>query len=193
VTTNDLGDLDLGANLLQNFPILTAAWNVGSTTLIQGSLDSRSNTTYRIEFFLNITCHGSGFGPGRAFLDASTVTTDPSGQATIAFNHPVPIPIGQFITATATDPGGNTSEFSPCLAVANDPNSVTLSFSGFNPYTLSWPTSAVNFSLERATNLAPPVSWEVIANGITTNNGYQGFVITNDPASPTMFFRLRRP
>ena len=160
VTTNDLGDLDLGANNLQNFPILTAAWNLGSTTLIQESLDSRSNTTYRIEFFLNMICHGSGFGQGRAFLHASTVTTDPSGHATISSDLPAPIPVGQLITATATDADNNTSEFSPCLAVVNDPNSVTLSFTSFNPYTLSWPASTVNFSLERATNLAPPVTWD---------------------------------
>jgi len=193
VTTNDFGDLDAGANNLQNFPILSAARNIGASTLLEGTLNSRSNTSYRIEFFSNTNCHSSGFGQGRTFLNATTATTDGSGNAAFSFQHPAPIPAGQFITATATDPGNNTSEFSPCVTVINDTNYVVLSFSTFNPYTLSWPTSALSFSLERATNLTPPVIWQVISNGITTNAGNKVFTVTNDPASPTLFFRLRRP
>jgi len=193
VTTNDFGDLDAGANNLQNFPILSAARNIGASTLLEGTLNSRSNTSFRIEFFSNTNCHSSGFGQGRTFLNSTTATTDPSGNATFSFNYPVPIPAGQFITATATDPNNNTSEFSPCVNVINDTNYVVLSFSTFNPYTLSWPTSALNFSLERATNLTPPVVWQIISNGITTNGGNKVFVVTNDPALPTLFFRLKRP
>ena len=38
--------------------------------------------------------------------------TDGSGNANFVFQFPTPAGGGQFVTATATDPGGNTSEFS---------------------------------------------------------------------------------
>jgi hypothetical protein len=125
-------------------------------------------------------------------LTFATVTTDSSGNAAFSFTHPVPIPAGQFITATATDPNNNTSEFSPCAAVFNDTNFVFLSFSLTPPYLLSWPTNASGFFLERASNLAPPIVWQVISNGVTTVGANMTFIVTNDPASPTLFFRLRR-
>ena len=191
--TNDLGDLDTGANNLQNFPVLSTARNIGSATLIQGTLNSRGNTPYRIEFFANTNCHSSGFGQGRAFLNATTATTDAAGNATIFFMHPVPVPAGQVITATATDPNNNTSEFSPCATVINDTNYVVLSFTTVSPYSLAWPTSAVNFLLKRTTNLTPPAVWQVVSNGIATNAGNKVFVITNASTAPTLFFRLGRP
>jgi len=138
-------------------------------------------------------CYTSGFGQGRTFLNTINATTDASGNAMFSFQHPAPIPAGQFITATATDPNNNTSEFAPCASVINGTNYVVLSFSTFIPYILSWPTSALNFSLERATNLTPPVLWQVISNGITTNSGNKVYGITNDPSAVNQFFRLRKP
>ena len=193
VASNDFGDLDVGANHLQNFPILTAVRNIGSGTIFEATLNSRANTSYRIEFFANTNCHTSGNGQGRLFLTATATTTDASGNAAIFFNHPLPVPAGQFVTATATDVNNNTSEFSPCLTVINDNNYVVLAFTSGTPFTLSWPTSAMNFALERATNLTPPVDWQIISNGITSNAGFKEFLVTNHPSSPTMFFRLRRP
>jgi hypothetical protein len=78
--------------------------------------------------------------------------------------------------------------FSPCVTVINDTNHVVpvaLTFTTVSLYSLSWPTSAVNFRLERATNLSSPVVWQVISNGIMTSNGFNVFLITNDSATPT--------
>jgi hypothetical protein len=100
---------------LQNFPVLSSASSSGGSTTIQGSLNSRPNTTYRLEFFSSAACDPSGHGEGQTFLAATSVTTDGSGNA--AFTATVTPPAGEaFLTATATDPANNTSEFSRCLA-----------------------------------------------------------------------------
>lgn len=113
VTSNDLGDGDTGANNLQNFPVLTAAAAGGN---VAGTLNSAANTTYRIEIFSNTACDLSGNGEGKTFVRSESLTTDGSGNA--SFNAAeVPVAAGEFVTATATDPSGNTSEFSACRQV----------------------------------------------------------------------------
>jgi titin len=120
VTPNDPYDADLGANNLQNFPVLTSAAPNGGNTAIAGSINSTSGTAFRIEFFSSGTCDPSGHGEGRDLLGSTAVTTDASGDADIAVTFPIVIPVGQFITATATDPNDNSSEFSRCIVVDAD-------------------------------------------------------------------------
>jgi hypothetical protein len=122
VTPNDHCDGDGGTNLQQNFPVLTSAVSAGGSTTIQGTLDSTANTTFRIEFFANTACDPSGNGEGQMFLGFTTVTTDANCNASFNVTLPATIPAGQFITATATDPNGNTSEFSQCLTVTGPAN-----------------------------------------------------------------------
>ena len=117
VTFNDPGDQDLGPNRLQNFPDLVRATTSSNTTVIQGSLFSRAASAYRLEFFSSPQCHPMGFGEGRYFLGARTITTDASGAATFTCRLATGVPIGSVITATATDSANNTSEFSSCVLV----------------------------------------------------------------------------
>jgi hypothetical protein len=105
----------MGANNLQNFPVLTSATS-GSTT-IEGTLNSTPNTKFRLEFFANTECDPSGYGEGETFLGFIDVTTDGSGNVAFTVTFPDTVPGGHFITATATDPNSNTSEFSQCLQV----------------------------------------------------------------------------
>jgi photosystem II stability/assembly factor-like uncharacterized protein len=114
VTPNDTGDADTGPNNLQNFPVLSSvSVNAGFTT-IQGSLNSTPNTVFKIDFYSNSACDPSGNGEGANFFDTTNVTTDANGAATINFASLSVSPTGRTITATATDPAGNTSEFSSC-------------------------------------------------------------------------------
>lgn len=127
VTLNDLNDVDTGSNNLQNFPELTSAYFNGTETVISGMLNSTASTSFELEFFSSPTCHASGYGEGKTFLGATTATTDGSGNA--SFSLSVTAVIGETITATATDPGNNTSEFSQCLVVQPQPVSGTVAFS----------------------------------------------------------------
>lgn len=114
VTANDLSDADTGANNLQNFPLLTSVMSNGGGTSIQGTLNSKPNTTFQIDFYSNAACDPSGNGEGARFFDTTSVTTDANGNAAINLASSVTLASGRVLTATATDPAGNTSEFSPC-------------------------------------------------------------------------------
>ena len=116
VTPNDPLDPDSGANLLQNFPILAAIVLGPGSTEIHGSLNSLAGTMFRIEFAANLVCDLSGYGPGQRPLGATDVTTDGGGDAGFVATL-AGAATGPWITATATDPAGNTSEFSACIPV----------------------------------------------------------------------------
>jgi hypothetical protein len=114
INANDPGDSDTGANDRQNFPVLTTLLSAPSSTTIQGTLNSTPNTTFQIDFYSNVSCDPSGNGEGGQFFNTTSVMTDGNGNATIDASFPIALDPGRSITATATDPGGSTSEFSPC-------------------------------------------------------------------------------
>ena len=114
VTLNDnrARDRDTGPNLLQNFPVLSSA----STTQIKGALKSRPRRTFTIQFFSNPAPNfPTLFGEGQTFLGETTVRTNRKGKASFTFT--TAVSAGEFVTATATDSGGNTSEFSAAREV----------------------------------------------------------------------------
>lgn len=112
VTPNDSTDADVGANNLQNFPVITSVLSFINGTTIRGSLNSTPNTTFLIDFYSNAALDPSGNGEGAVFLNTTPVTTDSNGDAAVSVTLPVPLGTGRVLTATATDPDGNTSEFS---------------------------------------------------------------------------------
>lgn len=117
VQANDVGDPDNGANSLQNYPVLTEALRTPTSTVVNGTFNSATNQSFRLEFFDNVACDPSNFGEGQTYLGFLNVTTDGSGNAGFTFVHPLPIVFGHFITATTTDTNGSTSEFSRCAKV----------------------------------------------------------------------------
>ena len=107
------------ANRGLNFPLLTSATS-GPAGTIAGSLLTTQGT-YRITLFASVSCDPSGHGEGQFFLGSSLTTTAATGVggqflASFAIQPPVqPNPSVPFITATAQDFDGNTSEFSACI------------------------------------------------------------------------------
>jgi CSLREA domain-containing protein len=164
VSPNDAGDADAGANNLQNFPVVSNAVSNGATTTVAGALNSNASTAFRVEFFSSPTCDPGGGGEGEQLLGFGDVTTDASGNA--AFNVTLPnVAAGRVITATATDPSGNTSEFSACRAVT----AATYSLSGRVTNEGAQPLVGINVHLSGS------------ASGDTTTDAAGNYTFTNLP------------
>jgi hypothetical protein len=160
VTPNDAGDADTGANELQNFPVISSASSTGSDTTIQGSLNSKPDTNFTIDFYHSAAADPSGFGEGQIFLGSRSVTTNGAGNATIAATFTPAVAVGRFITATATE-SNNTSEFSAAVVVAGTaPTAITLTRTSATAYDngvlLEWQTGFevdnLGFNLYREDN-----------------------------------------
>ncbi len=128
VNPNDIGDADTGSNGRQNFPIVssvTALVPGGASTRIQGHLHSAASTTFDLDFYANPACSNfpREFLEGETYLGSSQVTTDGAGTFLFDVTLPVVVEAGARITATATDPGGNTSEFSQRIIFSISPTS----------------------------------------------------------------------
>jgi hypothetical protein len=119
IYANGAGGIGLfgGANQAEPAPQLTAATSGGGTTTVSGSVAGAPNAVLVVEFFANTVCDPSGYGQGERFLGSVTVSTDADGVGNFMTTLPVAVDVGQFITATATDTGGNTSQFSNCQVV----------------------------------------------------------------------------
>lgn len=143
VTQNDPGDPDL-ANNYQNFPVINDV-----TTSITGSLNSQPFRSYRLEFFSSNTADPSGYGEGRTFFHSLIVVTNGVGDATFSF--PNPLPLGTYISATATD-------------------TITYDTSEFSGYKQVLSPTAVKFNGGRSTHIAGQgnlVEWQT---GMESNN-----------------------
>ena len=123
-TFNDPGDNDGGVNGSQNYPIVTSV-DYGASTTVHAQFNSKPSMTYDIDFYANPVCDGRPplYAQGQDPVGSTQATTDASGNATIDFTLPVVLAAGQPVTAIATDPSGNSSEFSQSILVYSDTRS----------------------------------------------------------------------
>ena len=109
-TPNDALDADTGANDLQNFPVLTSA----SATTLSGELESEPGEMYQIHVYANESCGEGGWGT--TFVDSFPVFAGDDGRVEFT-DAPLGATASGLVSATATDPEGNTSELSECIGV----------------------------------------------------------------------------
>ncbi len=121
---NDPGDADDGGNHLQNFPIVQSV-TTGATTHVVGKFNSQPSTTYDLDFYVNPACPSfpREFLEGKTYMGSAPVTTDGAGHAAIDVTIPFATAAGERVSVTATDPAGNTSEFSQRIIFSMAPAS----------------------------------------------------------------------
>ena len=195
VTANDPGDGDTGSNNLQNWPIISSVEILGpsgSNTRIQGVLHSAASTLYDLDFYENPACSRfpQGYLGGMTYIGSGQVTTDGSGTGVVDVTLAAVVADGARITATATDPAGNTSELSQrivfsCLPFAGPATGgtnvsligtdfaagATVSFGGV-------PATNVNVvSFDRITATTPP---------LPAGSAYEVVVANTDGSSGTL-------
>src|SRR5262249_41125833 len=118
VTPNDACDMDTGPNQLENFPDISRAVALPNGTIrLKGSLVNPADSTVTLDFYLNSAPDSSGFGRGEQYIGSSVVTLHHSCKVPLNISLQAAVAPGQWITATATDSAGNTSEFSQALQV----------------------------------------------------------------------------
>jgi len=190
--TNGIIHLETGvastnANRLQNYPTITNVIT-GSATLVRGTFDSVTNNSYSLEFFASPVGNASGCGEGQVFLAQTNLILGSLCPTNFSFVLPATVPAGWVVTATATDPNNNTSEFSRWLTTTTVPALQARTNSVSKQITLSWATNSNgSFSLVQSTNLNPP-RW--VAAGISpvlSNGNYSVQIRTTNPA---VFYRL---
>jgi CSLREA domain-containing protein len=116
VTRNDNQDPDSGANNVQNSPLINDTV-INEQRVALGSLNSTPGTTFTIDFYSYRRDSPTDIDEGKTFIGTQTVTTDATGNVQFAFIVPGSVPSDYFVSATATDPNGNTSEFSQPAAI----------------------------------------------------------------------------
>ena len=137
VSTNDsdpfVCDIVLGcsANRGQNFPALQSALRTISNNVAALSITGQLTTTYsgspyRIDFYRSAACNASGYGEGSHWIGTKNVVVSNSGicasnncSASFAYAtlNTSNVAVGDTISASATSPLGDTSEFAACVIV----------------------------------------------------------------------------
>jgi hypothetical protein len=168
VTPNDAGDSDNGANNLQNFPVLTSVTPVVGGVNVKGTLNSTASTTFALDFYANSVCDASGNGEGARRFGSADVTTDAGGDASFDVTFPTSLPANQVVTATATDPAGNTSEFSQCSQTAQAVGSVGFADSNV---TVSEAAGTASFTVNRTGGSAGTITVNYSVVGVTATAG----------------------
>jgi len=77
-----------------------------------------------IQFFTSASCDASGNGEGAIYIGEKQITTDANGDSSF---YAILDSAEGYVSATATDPDGNTSEFSACVEIIAAPQATNVS------------------------------------------------------------------
>jgi parallel beta-helix repeat protein len=196
VTANDAGDGDTGSNQKLNFPVIYSANLAGGNLTVTG--EARSGAT--VEFF-EADGDASGYGEGQTFVaskvegsgddsNGANGTIDGTArQFTFTFAAGSLI-LGDELTATATDAGGNTSEFALNVTVTSGSS---LQFDGVDDRVLlvdlpTWTEFTIELWAKRTADTSDFASIVSDANAGYTDAMFTVYVDFNDtdcPGGPT--------
>ena len=198
VTPNDPGDADTGPNDLQNFPVITNAFGYAASTIVSGTLNSMTNSTFFIDVYCNASADPSGYGQGQFYVGTASVTTDGSGNGNFSLTNFNGNYAGQFFTATATAANGDTSEFGADVLATNAPapsaqfTGPFQSQAGGYIFNLTLQTN-FNYRIQAATNLAAnPIPWTDLTN-FTAASSSLTFTDRTATNFHTRFYRIVSP
>ena len=208
-SANDAGDGDTGVNGAQNFPILTQALSVNGAIRVKGTLNSTPNTKFRLEFFSTSVLDTATTAQAENLLGTASVTTAGSGNASfdVTFQQPHD---GRWITATATDASGNTSQVSPAIdttgptivnataitarkgakfrlqiATSGGSATETLSATGLPPGLVADPASGIISGVPTA-NGNYVATLKITDANVVTATGTLAIVVVSDPKFPVI-------
>lgn len=129
---NDAGDVDEGANRIQNWPELTAAsyTSATDTVAVTFSVDSPA-TSSLYPLTIDLYVADAEDQEGEVYLGATSYTLTDFGTGVVqrSFVTDAPVSVGDRLVATATDAAGNTSEFSPPI-VTPEPGTIAAALAG---------------------------------------------------------------
>ena len=143
-----------GPNLRQPFPTITSAYPATVGTQIEGSLDASPNSLYTIDFSTNDQPGGGGgggYGQGQILIGEKTFQTDRFGFADLTTFLSRSVSANQYLTATATDSNGNTSEFGLAQLVTSAAQA-DLSVLSFNPNPVVQAGASATYSFQVVNN-----------------------------------------
>lgn len=121
VDVNDSLDADSGTNDRQNAPVITGTQPGLGSLQLTGSMHSSALTSFKLDFYANVDADPSGYGEGQQYLGYADVSTDVNGNHSFQATLDYEITDGRWITATATNAAGSTSEFSAAIYVNRAP------------------------------------------------------------------------
>ena len=173
LTLNDPGDLDGGANLQQNFPELGSGTSAaqGSTQAVgkpgnteavvnvNGTLNSSPNATYTVHWYFSAdSACSSNQATSRPLVTGRIPNVNTNGTGNATFTIPLDFPAGVnsgIINCSATDPNGNTSEFSACLPVTGSGSQQTQVTIQTNPAGRSFTVDGTSYTTTQVFNWVP--------------------------------------
>jgi hypothetical protein len=167
-----------GPDNLPNYPVVAAA----ASGQLQGCLEgSAPDTPFHLDFFASQAYGPGGAGEAQDYLGSLDVTTDAGGD--VIFNVPFTAPVGlPLITATATDPEGDTSEVSPAPRVSLAAPTTSLLAVPDQPLVLSTASGDGIVLQDQDTELLDPMSTFTltVSSGTVTLSGTAGLTGSGD-------------
>ncbi len=165
-----------GAPIPGYLSITSATPVVAGSTTISGMFRGTPGQRYAVDFFANTAPDPSGFGQGQYFLGSATLVPGPGGIA--AFSQAFASPLGgqPIVSATVTDPAGNTSGFSANFPAAASTASADLALAVTAPSLVT--VGGVVVLTETVTNIGPSAAANVILTDALPTSLVNAFATT---------------